>query len=185
MGTTGTGEFNFFGEAVLKYGSERYFLAKNGLGLLAGSQKADQFWFSGTIGGYYINTDNNITVSASYFYNGEGQADVTAQEAYGYFYLNQDLIDRMKFGTHYASFSFSKAKFLDERFSVNVYGVGSLTDLSLLVAPSLSWRFLDYASVKVGGTLSFGKNGSEYTMLGGGKPSATVNLSFDVGSGAF
>ncbi|MEI6876265.1 MAG: hypothetical protein WCL50_14180 [Spirochaetota bacterium] len=184
MGTTGTGDFNFFGEAVGKWGSERYFLEKAGPATV-GAQKADQLWFSGTVGGYYTNTDNNIVVSLAYYYNGEGQTGVTAKEAYAYYYFKQSEIDRMKFGTHYAGFSFSKQKLLVDDLSFTVYGVGDLSDQSFLLAPSFTWLFFDYASAKLGAVLTFGPNGSEYTMMGGGKPSAAVNLTLTLGNGAF
>jgi hypothetical protein len=144
-------------------------------------------WFAGTVGGYYINTDNNITVTASYFYNGEGQTGVTAQEAYTYFFApqHQSEIDRMHFGTHYASFFLSKTKLWNDKFSVLVYGLGNLSDKSFLLAPSLTWLFFDWASVQVGGTLTFGDPGTEYTMMGGGKPSASANILFTLGTGAF
>jgi len=184
MGTTGNGDFNFFGEAVAKWGSERYFLSA-GLPFPSGAQKADQLWFSGTVGGFYTNSDQNIAVSASYYYNGEGQSGVSAKEAYAYYSMHQSEIDRMKFGTHYAALSFSKSKLLVDELSFMVYAVGDLSDRSCMVAPAFTWQFFDYASMKLGATLTFGPDGSEYTMMGGGKPSAAVNISFDLGSGAF
>jgi hypothetical protein len=187
MGTTGTGDFNFFGEAIGKWGSERYFLSKTG-SFVTGAQKADQAWFSGTAGAYYTNSDYNIIVSASYYYNGEGQTGVSAQDAFTYYYLHQDQIDRIKFGTHYAALSFSQSKIFVDNLSVMVYGLGDLSDGSFMLTPSLSWKFFDYLTMKLGGTFSFGPNGSEWVFASSptsGKPSASLNLSFDLGSGAF
>jgi hypothetical protein len=202
MGTTGTGDFNFFAEAVGKWGSERYFLERGtGANLPGqdfpaptGAQKADQLWFAGTLGGYYMNTDNNITVSASYFYNGEGQTAVSAREAYVGYYMNPASpensikIDTIKFGTHYAGLSFSKTKLFFDELSFSVYGVANLSDQSGLVSPSLSWKFFDYVTAKLGATLTFGAAGSEYpTMLNPstGKPKMAVSIGFDLGGGAF
>lgn len=202
MGTTGNGDFNFFGEAVGKWGSERYFLSEGtpvapGYPTpISGAQKADQLWFSGTVGGYYMNSDNNITVSVAYFYNGEGQTGVTALEAYRYFFANQSEADRIHFGTHYAALSFSKSKLLVDELSFSVYAVGDLSDQSFFVAPSLTWTFFDYLKLALGSTLTFGPDGSEYPTLYSagfaasnpdlfGKPSASVSLTATLGSGAF
>ncbi|MEI6385143.1 MAG: hypothetical protein WCQ50_00810 [Spirochaetota bacterium] len=181
MGTTGNGTFNFFGEAVGKWGSERYFLSSP----ILAAQKADQLWFSGTAGGYYSNSDWYLTASAAYFYNGEGQSGVTAKEAYAYYYVHQSEIDRAKFGTHYAAASISFSQLFVEQLSFMVYGVGNISDRSFIIAPSLTWKFFDYMKAKTGATLSFGPEGSEYTLMGGGKPSASFSLSLDLGSGSF
>ncbi|HUX37018.1 MAG TPA: hypothetical protein VMV44_03880, partial [Rectinemataceae bacterium] len=193
--TTGFGNLNFFGEAVGKWGSERYFLSP-GVILPTGAQKADQLWFSGTVGGYYIDGDNNITVSASYFYNGEGQTGVSALQAFQYFVANSAQADRMHFGTHYASASFSKTKLLVDNLSVGVYALGDLSDQSYMVVPSVTWQFFDYLSVAIGSTMTFGPDGSEYPTLGSmglaavnasllGKPSASISITATMGSGAF
>ena len=204
MGTTGFGNLNFFGEAVGKWGSERYFLSTSTPAFpgmpapISGAQKADQLWFSGTLGGYYMDSDNNITVSASYFYNGEGQTGADAKTVYSYFMLpaNQSKADRMHFGTHYVSASFSKTKLLVDELSFSVYGLGDLSDQSFLVSPSLTWQFFDYLSLALASTLTFGADGSEYPTLMSaafaasnpslfGKPSASISLTATLGSGAF
>ncbi len=201
MGTTGFGNLNFFGEAIGKWGSERYFLspatpAYPGLPAATAAQKADQLWFSGTLGAYYIDSDNNITVTASYYYNGEGQAGVSSETYFTYISLYPSQFDRMHFGTHYAAASFSKAKLLVDELTFSVYGIGDLSDQSFLVAPSLTWAFFDYLNVALGSTLTFGPDGSEYPTLMSttfatrsnnlmGKPSASVSLTATLGSGAF
>ena len=194
MGTTGFGNLNFFGEAVGKWGSERYFVTSP----ISAAQKPDQLWFSGTVGGYYMDSDSNITVSASYFYNGEGQTGADAKTVYSYFIqsANQSKMDRMHFGTHYASLSFSKTKLLVDELSFSVYALGDLSDQSFMVSPSLTWAFFDYLSVALGSTLTFGPDGSEYPTLMSaafaasnpslfGKPSVSVSLTATLGSGAF
>ncbi|HUX42320.1 MAG TPA: hypothetical protein VMV83_14225 [Rectinemataceae bacterium] len=201
MGTTGFGNLNFFGEAVGKWGSERYFLspatpAFPGLPAATAAQKPDQLWFSGTVGGYYIDSDNNITVTASYYYNGEGQTGVSAETYFLYVAQHPTEFDRMHFGTHYAALSFSKTKLLADELSFSVYGIGDLSDQSFLVSPILTWQFFDYLSVALGSTLTFGADGSEYPTLMSttfasatnnlmGKPSASVSLTATLGSGAF
>lgn len=194
MGTTGFGNLNFFGEAVGKWGSERYFVTSP----ISAAEKADQLWFSGTVGGYYMDSDNNFTVTASYFYNGEGQTGADAKTVYAYFSqpANLSKMDRMHFGTHYAALSFSKSKLLVDELTFSVYALGDLSDQSFMVAPSLTWAFFDYLSVALGSTLTIGPDGSEYpTLLSAafaasnpslfGKPSASLSLTATLGSGAF
>jgi len=201
MGTTGFGNLNFFGEAVGKWGSERYFLSSTTpqppafLGV-TGAQKPDQVWFTGTVGGYYIDGDNNITITAAYFYNGEGQTGVNAQNYFDYIMQNPGQYDRMYFGTHYAAASFSKDKLLVDELSFSIYGIGDLSDRSFLIAPSITWKFFDYLSIALGSTLALGPDGSEYpTLLSTtfvasnpslmGKPSASISLTATLGTGAF
>ena len=141
-----------------------------------------------------MDSDNNITVSASYFYNGEGQTGVNALDAYQYFAFHSSEADRMHFGTHYVSASFAKSKLLVDELSFSVYGLADLSDGSAMVVPSLTWQFFDYLSVALGSTLSFGPDGSEYPTLSSlatgdtnlmGKPTASVSITATLGSGAF
>lgn len=191
MATTGTGDFNFYGEAVLKYGSERYFIKKAGLlpypANLSGSQREADFFLSGAVGGYYYNADWNLTAAAEYFFNGEAQTEVNATEAFTYYLLpgNTDKIDRMRLGAHYAFVSLTKSKLLLDDLSLSLIALGNLSDLSGMVMPSLSWRLFDYASLKLGASFSFGADGDEFTIQSGGKPSASVSATLSIGSGSF
>ena len=90
MGTTGIGSWNLFGEGILKYGSERYFLSNNRAAVIpiynpdgtAGAQQSGDFYFSGTAGGYYFDADSRVTIMLQYYYNGEGQTGVSAQDIF-------------------------------------------------------------------------------------------------------
>ena len=127
------------------------------------------------------------------------QTGVSAQQAYTYYFAmsgNSSKADRMHFGTHYVSASFSKTKLLVDELSFSVYGLGDLSDQSFMISPRLTWAFFDYLSVALGSTLSFGPDGSEYPTLMSapyaasnpslfGKPSASVSLTATLGSGAF
>lgn len=187
MGSTGRGNLNFFGEAILKYGSERYFIEKNGTlpATWTGTQRDSDFFFTGTLGGYYTDDDGYLTISAAYLYNGEGQTEVDAEEAYSYYYLHSDEVDRMRFGTHYAYVMVSRSELFVEELTASLIGYASLTDLSGVLMPSLSWEFFDYATVKLGATITFGGEGDQFTFTAGGKPSLALNLTFTLGTGTF
>jgi hypothetical protein len=205
MGTTGIGQFNIFGEAVLKYGSERYFIDKadktmlNPLGL-SGSQKKELFFFTGTVGGTYSNSDSGITVMGQYLFNGEGQTVVSAKEAYSYYVLHSKEADRIKLGSHYAFASISDSKLFKEvlgkdKLGASVIAIANLSDLSGYVMPSLSWTFFDYMKLKVGATFSFGESGDEYISYGVGQsfgtagfpttPGVAFTASLTIGTGSF
>ena len=191
MATTGTGSFNFYGEAILKYGSERYFITDHGLG--AAQAAEDGFYFSGTLGGYYTDSGNNLTVMAQVLYNGEGQTGVSAQEAYEYYYAlgHLDRIDRMKLNTWYAGLSVSKAELFTDELSVGAYAIADLSDLSGFVSPYATWAFSDYMSVKLSAAFTFGEAEDEYIILGpdfrhaSTTPGTALSLTFTLGAGSF
>jgi hypothetical protein len=199
MATTGIGAFNFYGEAVGKYGSERYFLSKSG-SVVSGAQESGQVYFSGTVGGYYTGCDGNLTILAQYYYNGEGQDGVSAQEAYTY-YLGGHAAeaDAIGFATHNLGLSISRAEFLNEDLSVALYAIASLSDLSGFVVPSATWKFSDYFNVKLSAAFNFGEAGDQYILSGpdfsymskGGnlafatKSGVAVSLLATLGTGSF
>jgi hypothetical protein len=203
MATTSLGTWNIFGEGVLKYGSERYFVTKttpspaNQMTGLVGVQAADQLYFTGTAGGYYMNSDTNWTVYLAYLYNGEAQKNVDFQDAYTYYFFgHSSQIDKSKYGTHYAFASISKSNLFhdalgQDKLSAQVIAISDLTDLSGYVMPSVTWAFFDYISIQVGATFNFGAAGSEYIVYGVGnnsissKPGAALNLLLTVGTGNF
>jgi len=199
MGTTGNGDLNFFGEAILKYGSERTFITSydSTLPPLSSTATYDStLFFSGTAGGYYMNADNHITVLAQYYYNGEGQTKVSAQEAYSYYIADPSAIDRIRLGTHYGFLSFSWGQFLQEDLTANVYAISNLSDGSGMVSPSLQWQMFDYMAVSIGATFTFGAPGTEFIMYGpvvnsysgmvfSTKPAAALNFTLTMSTEAF
>jgi hypothetical protein len=207
MFTTALGQVNFFGEGILKYESERYFIEAvgksqaNPLGL-SGSQKKEQLFFTGTAGGTYTDSDSGITVMGQYLYNGEGQDldKLSMKELYSYYAYNAGNADRIKFGTHYAFTSISDSKLLSpligkDKLTASLIAIANLSDLSGYVMPSLSWTFFDYMILKVGATFSFGEEGDEYISYGVGQslnfsqlpstPGIGFNASLTIGTGSF
>ncbi len=209
MATTGTGDFNFYGEAIAKYGSERYFIAKNGstnASLWTSAQKTEDFFFTGTLGGFYTNSDSNITISAQVLYNGESQGEVSAQEAYSWYLLHSSEADRSRLSPWYAGITFSKSKLFTDDLSVSLYGVTNLSDLSGMIVPSISYAFTDYSNVKLSANFTFGAAEGEFLINGPDNryiathsvltslppvlafdttPGAAVSLTFTLGAGSF
>jgi len=203
MGTTGVGSWNLFGEGILKYGSERYFVSDttpsstNLLGLV-GAQQSGNFYFSGTAGGYYFDSDSRVTIMLQYYYNGEGQTGVSAKDALLYEATNK--FDAINIGTHYAFASISDTDLFAQTFGADKLGasvivITNLSDMSGYIIPSVSWKFFDYMSLQLGATFNFGQAGSEYitygvgqTLSASGLPTAAgaaLNLTLTVGTGNF
>ncbi len=210
MGTTGIGLWNFFGEGIVKYGSERYFLSNKSAAVIpfinpdgtVGTQQSGDFYFSGTVGGYYFDSDARVTIFLQYYYNGEGQTGVSAKDIFNYYssVANAGKIDNINFDTHYAFASISDTDLFSQAVGADKLGatlvvITNLSDLSGFILPSISWQFFDYMSLQLGCTFNFGPAGSEYINYGVGQtlnfadlpttPGAAIGLTLTVGSGKF
>jgi hypothetical protein len=199
MATTGFGRWNLYGEAIGKYGSERYFIEEDPsvpkLGLSGGAQ-SDRLYFTGTFGGYYTDSDDYLTINLAYLYNGESQSKVDAAEALAYYEAYTNQYDGIRFGAHYAFASISKTDILPDSFGVDklsasIIAIASLSDGSGIVMPSFTWKFFDYMSLKTGLSFNFGEAGDEFIVEGLGqgfgatKPGMDFNLLLTVGTGDF
>jgi hypothetical protein len=164
---------------------------------LAGAQESGKFYFTGTAGGFYLDSDNNVNIALAYMYNGEGQDRVGARDALMYYVSNPSQADRIKVGSHYAFASITKGDILpgllgSDKLSASLIAISNLSDQSGMVMPSLSWSFFDYMSLQLGGSFNFGAAGTEYIVygVGGGmgasdKPGAALNLTLSLGTGSF
>jgi hypothetical protein len=199
MGTTSLGSWNIYGEAILKYGSQRYFLSDDS-GIVTGAQQSDQFYFTGTFGGYYTDADSGLTLMAQYLYNGEGQTAVSAEDTLTYYLANPSDYDSIKLGTHYGFVSISDSNLWSstlgkDKLGASLIVISNLSDFSGYVMPSVSWTFFDYMILKIGATLNFGQSGAEYVTYGVGQSLNYLNLpttcgaaltaSLTIGTGSF
>jgi len=209
MLNSGLWDLNVFGEAQLKYGSERTFLESDeatpltvpllGSSAFEAVEYPDRFFASATLGASYLNQEKNLTVMAQYLWNGEAQSEATVAEAFAHYaaqtflgagYPDDTLfeLDTLRFSRHYAAASVSLGElFGAEDLSASLTAMANLSDLSGFALPQLSYRFFDYLSASLSARFTFGEEGDEFTMgrTGPGKPSASVSLSITVGSGSF
>ena len=82
MATTGTNNFNFFGEGVAAFASpstDLYF-QKSSTGVYSTTDRSGDTILSGTVGMMYSNSDWNFTFVAQYLYNGYGYASLTSSD---------------------------------------------------------------------------------------------------------
>jgi hypothetical protein len=185
MATTGFGSFNFFGELVGTYGG--YSLSKSGYAVSA-EKITDKLFLTGTLGGYYTDSNAHLTILGQVLYNGESYSDtdVSLKQYYAYYATNAAAMRGTKYNTWYAGASISKTKLFTDDLSAGAYAVANLEDISGLVSPYISYSFSDYSSVKLSGYLTFGEKDDEYILLSGKTAQeAILSLTFTLGSGSF
>ncbi len=205
MLNSGLWDLNVFGEAQLKYGSERTFLEPRAVAFpgleFEAVEYPDRFFATATLGASYLNQESNLTVMAQYLWNGEAQTEATVAEAFAHYgaqtafvelgtFPDESLfaLDSLRWSRHYAAASVSLGElFGAEDLSASITAMANLSDLSGFALPQLSYRFFDYLSASLSARFTFGEEGDEFTMgpTGPGKPSASASLSITVGSGSF
>ena len=191
--TLTAGDFGFFGEGLLSYGSDKVFLRATDdpssypLGLEP-YDRPDELFASASGGVQYSNMDAGLFVAAQYLYNGEGYADyalVRDNPAGVGTLLAAGKIssrDLQRPGRHYAAASTSWRDIGDSRISASVFWITNLSDLSGMVTPSLSWGFLDRGTLSLSVPISYGDPGDELSAQGAG---IGVTVSASLGGGVF
>ncbi|MDA3812582.1 MAG: hypothetical protein PF518_19865 [Spirochaetaceae bacterium] len=173
--TTAVGDVDVFGEAVLKYGSDKTFVVKNG-SVYSLEDYNEKIFFNGTLGASYTwssdVSDLSFTAMGQYYFNGEGYSDpgilstplgavfVAANITAGDLAIN-DLKNRSK---HYGAASFSIIPVKD--LSISIFWLGNFTDLSGLIKPGITWNATDYISLGFSLPYTYGDTGDEYTPAG-------------------
>jgi len=191
--STSIGKVAVFGEAMLKYGSDKTFVVADGGSGYTTTTYDDRLFFSGTIGGSYSWSDDEsdfgYTLIGQYYYNGEGYDNTDFYTSVPSYLLSGDLTvsDIMSPGRHYGAVLVS-ATFTDT-LSANVMWYGNMSDFSGLVQPSLTWSPTDEVAVSLGLACTYGKAGSEFTLA---FPNFTSNnryiaatLGFTLGASSF
>jgi len=199
-------KLNVFGEAVGAWGSEKSFVTDVDAALpkfFSSEKREDEFFFSGTAGFSYSNSEDDWSVAAQYLYKGEGYADATREDLIDDARANETTIKAAlalaglpdstytsllkaliyDSGRHYAALSATKS-FLDEDLSIGAMVWANLSDLSGWARPYVSYELFDKSSLELGATFVFGSGDSEYVVLNDG---AALSLGFkaSLGSGNF
>lgn len=209
--STAIGEINWFGEAVLSYGSDRTFVTApdtpTGLPISLDTYTVDdKLFFKGTIGFSWINEDPGIMFIGQYYYNGEGYSDY-AYEGYDRTLLDDaaftynplkpessalSLGDLISFGRHYGAVSASLTSlFGSDDLGLSLFWIGNLTDGSGIIAPTLSWSPIDRITTSVGFHATYGASGTEYAdpmallMQGVQEPTLSLTFGVSLGGGRF
>jgi len=169
------GDFDLYGEGVVQYGSDKTFVEED-MGVYSLETYDEKLFFKTTLGASYLwsheESDLSISASGQYYFNGEGYEDPTIlTNGMGAAFVassiaNEDLNigDLMESSQHYGAATITVTPIED--FSFGVFWLGSLSDFSGMVTPSLSWQATDHISLKTSLPWTYGDDGDEYTPDG-------------------
>ncbi|MBI9095472.1 MAG: hypothetical protein JEY71_11365 [Sphaerochaeta sp.] len=196
---------NVFGEVVLGWGSDKYWVDSLESGVST-SQDDEGLYVSLTAGFSYQDTPNNISCMFQYFYNGEGysfgkrenllgsDADVlTLNSAIPTDTEELEALSGLLYqsGMHYIGIYMGKDKLFSEKVSVGLLSITNLMDLSGILQPSVSYTFFEGFTASLTPSFAWSTDllwgmgdYGEYVLLYGG-PSVTVGFKIGLGSGNF
>jgi hypothetical protein len=189
-------DIDFFGEAVVRYGSDRTFIEESDesmFGVKAVTNDVDLF-FNGTAGFSFLKTfdsdDSSLFFVAQYRYNDEGYDDPTliTDNAIGVAALIEageiSYDDLVNTGKHYTAVSGSWNDLFGSVFSVNALWMHNYTDASGFVSPALTAKLFDELSISIKTPYRYGDEGGEYTPKPAGD-SFSVEIGVGMGEGRF
>jgi hypothetical protein len=198
------GDLDVFAEGVLARGSPKtFYTAFKATSPYYSALEADTvratFYPSATAGFLYSDQNNNITVAAQYYYNGEGYSDSDRAALFNSFttqpqpvqaaillsIANGGISNFPSFtGRHYAAANLSFSEIGGSDFSASATALMNISDLSGLFQPSVSWKIEDYLTLTFSTTFGFGADNTEYGLLFRGRP-VILGLSLSAGTGNF
>ncbi len=178
-------DIDFFGEAVLSYGSERTFVRDDPLPYKT-YRKEDELFFSGTAGLSYMNPDWHLSLFGQYFYNGEGYQDSSLLATAGLAVTSGDLspANLIYFGRHYLSLSLGWSDIGESGVGLSVLWLANLSDSSGYLLSGISWQLFDFINLSTSLRLNYGDqdSGAEYAPMG---PGLAWSIGLNLGSGRF
>ncbi|MFW5850571.1 MAG: hypothetical protein ACOC6J_05600 [Spirochaetota bacterium] len=184
----------------------------DGLELVLDTYTVDRgVFFQGTAGARYLKEwdgGTSLTLIGQYFFNGEGYEDTEgllpaaarlllnpgenglaieneADQPEGY-EPPPDLAfgDLANWGRHYAGATVSLSSLFLDDLALSAFGLVNLTDLSAIVTPAITYRFLDRFSLGVSGRFTLGGADDEYTdpaaLFTADEASPTFGLTLDI-----
>jgi hypothetical protein len=187
-------DVDLFGEAVLRYGSDRTFVEESStspLGVEAVSYD-DRVFFHLTAGLSFIYTfdevESSVSLAAQYLYNGEGYENpsILSDNALGVAALigagDLSVSDLANTGQHYAAANVGWNSIFGTDVSLGAFWIHNFSDSSGYIAPSVSLSIIDRLSTSLRFSYRYGDEGDEYTPTGDGM---TVSVSASFGGGSF
>ena len=190
-------DFDLFGELEASLGSDRRFVETAERGPdnpdgLRTVRYTDDLFAAATGGLRYTYTpeaaDWSATFAGQYLWNGEGYEDleVLRDNRRGVMDLLEsgDLSrgDLAFPGRHYAAASLNLGLGRDSDWSMGVFWISSLSDLSARLSPSVTFRPADQLSLRAAATVTYGEDGAEMTPFGS---RVGASITATLGSGRF
>ncbi len=201
------GKIGVFGEGVVSYGADRTFveqglttLATTPLPLVVPYQSFTDTttpYFSGTIGGSYLQPDWHFSLFAQYYYNGQGYSQASQEQAALSLYGAQQraialgiqppgpllsLSDLVQPGRHYLAGALSWSDIHSSGVDLGLFYEGNLSDGSGVISPSVAYTPFQYFTVSLAPYMSYGGQNTEFVSLFG---YLSLSLKLTVGEGAF
>lgn len=171
--TDAIGDVNIFGEGVVKYGSDKTFVVKNGP-LYDLETYRDKVFFNATLGASYIwsseVSDVSFSAMGQYYFNGEGYSDpdliknIPTLNLAGLMSGGLTGSDLMNRSQHYGAVNLSITPVKD--LALSVFWIGNFTDFSGIIKPGISWEITDYINLGLNLPYTYGDKGDEYTPAG-------------------
>ncbi len=201
------GKIGVFGEGVVSYGADRAFV-EQGLTTIATSpiplvvpyqSYADTTtpYFSGTIGGSYLQPDWHFSLFAQYYYNGQGYSSAALEQgALALYGAQQQAIlmgiqppgpqlsvsDLIQPGRHYLAGAMSWTDIRSSGVDLGLFYEGNLSDGSGVISPSVAYTPFQYFTLSLAPYMSYGAQHTEFVSLFG---YLSLSLKLTVGEGAF
>ncbi len=156
------------------------------------SDRSDWF-FSGSLGLRFSDTNSAFMGIAQYYFNGEGYADARTVADDIPFYLatgNLSIGDIAKnTGQHYLAALLSWGFVKDSDVTLSAFWIGNLSDGSGYIKPNLKIKFTDEISVDLGTTFNYGEDKSQFRGIsaipGFAIAVAGLDISVSLGTGSF
>ena len=187
-------DVDLFGEAVLRYGSDRKFVEESTtapFGVQAISRD-DELFFHATAGFSFIYPfeadDSSVALSAQYLFNGEGYDDaaILADNASGVaalIGLGEILPDDLfRTGLHYAAANASWSNLFGSEIALRGFWLHNFSDMSGSISPSVALTLFDRMIFTLSTTYRYGEAGDEYAPAG---DALSIQFSAGIGGGGF
>ena len=179
-------DVDLFGEAVLRYGSDKTFVVES-----AADSYPDDLFFHATAGFIVLYSfeafDSSLNLAGQYSYNGEGYDDPDILKnpiVVGPLLESGALAvsDLLNSGKHYAAVSAGWNSLFGSDISLQLFWIHNFSDMSGYLSPTVSISFLDAFSLSMQTPIAYGDAGDEYSPTG---ESFTIRLAVGIGGGSF
>ena len=166
-------DLDMFGEAVLRYGSERTFLAESERETF---RRDDGVYFDGTLGVRYVK--NDVSFIGQVLYNGDGydEPDILGSLGEAFFRQQQGspvpagptltVEDLTRTGRWYGTVSAGHADAFGTDIGVSALLQANFSDNSGIVGVTLSRELFTGLSVSATANVAYGEDGREFTQIG-------------------
>ncbi len=174
------GTIGFFGEGVLSCGKDRILAdaVPGAPGVFLTSRDRTTPTFSGTIGARYLQPDWHVSITAQYYYNGQGYADAAQEQAAIAAYILQlqgmppigpqlAAADVLQTGMHYIAGLVSWNDILGSKVDLSLFYEGNLSDGSGVASPSIAFTPFRHFTLAFAPYFSYGPDNTELVSLFG------------------